>query len=126
MGSHLSREAGKLALSGKVVIMSRQLEQIREVAQSKADRALVAAIEYGLAGAVAHSGGDLLGYSVRCDPNACLVTLRVKLAGRRQVAFVGAGTVADALRKAVRLGNKDELPWRADRYEKKRSLTVSE
>jgi hypothetical protein len=44
------------------------------------------------------------------------VTLRAELAGKAQVAFVGAETLPDALRKAVAEGYADKLQWKADRY----------
>lgn len=96
--------------------MSRQFDQFAEERQSKANMKLVAAIEFELSKAVEYAGGVLVGYSVRCGDGDSLVTLRVTLAGRKQVAFVGAETPADAIRKAVREGFKDKLAWRKDKY----------
>ena len=96
--------------------MSRQFDQFAEERQAKANMKLVAAIEFELSRAVAHAGGILVGYSIRCGDGDSLITLRASLAGRNQVAFVGAETPADALRKAVREGYKDKLAWREDKY----------
>ena len=98
--------------------MSRQLEQAREVRQSKRVKKLGRIIDYELEGAVAHAGGDLIGLSVKISPGDVLVTLRIILAGRRQVAFVGSETLGGALIKAVDLAKQDKLPLRADKYEK--------
>lgn len=99
--------------------MSRLLEQQREEKQRKADVALVAAIEFNLAAAVGHSGGELLGFSAKLNHADCLLILRAQFPGGLQVAFVGSSSLADALRKGVRLGLADELNWRADRYANK-------
>lgn len=96
--------------------MSRQLEQFSEERDKKRRRAIVAAVEYDLQKAVERAGGDLLGFSTRMNPGECLVTLRVIVAGRRQVAFVGAEDLGTALIKAVRLGNSDKLGFRDDKY----------
>lgn len=96
--------------------MSRQFDQFIEERQSKANMKLVAAIEFDLVKAVSHAGGILNGYSVRCNTKDSLLTLRVTLAGREQVCFVGAESAAAAFRKAVRDAYQDKLVWRADRY----------
>lgn len=96
--------------------MSRQMDADREQRQARKDVKLVAAIEFDLVRAVERSGAVLGGYSVRVGGFDCLVTLRAKLAGKAQVAFVGAETPADALRKAVREGLSDKLVWRDDKY----------
>lgn len=96
--------------------MTRQLDAFQEQRQARADRKLVAALEFDLVKAVAHAGGILQGFSVRCGDGDSLVTLRAELSGRGQVAFVGAETVPDALRKAVREGYQDKLKWRQDQF----------
>lgn len=96
--------------------MSRQFDQFTEERQTKANMKLVAAIEFDLVKAVAHAGGVLNGYSVRCGGHDSLLTLRVTLAGKELVAFVGAGTEADAFRKAVREAYSDKLSWRPDKF----------
>lgn len=103
-------------LPGKGVIMSRQFDQFAEERQKKENLALVSAIEFGLAKGVAHAGGILDGYSVRCSNGASLLTIRATLAGRPQVAFVGAATPANAFRKAVREAYNDKLAWRQDKF----------
>lgn len=96
--------------------MTRQLDSVHEERQRKANLALVVAIEFGLEDAVARSGGELLGFSAKLSGGDCLLVLRARFPGGSQVAFVGGGTLADALRKAVREGNGDRLTWRADKY----------
>lgn len=96
--------------------MTRQLEQEQEIQQTKRNKALVRAIEYELAGAVAHSGGDLQGFSVKLGGYETLVTLRVILAGRPQISFVGSSNLGEALLKCVRLAKSDKLNWRDDKF----------
>lgn len=96
--------------------MSRQLEAKREERQSRLDRLTVAAVEFALEEAVAHSGAELQGFSVSLRGGDCLLTLRGVLAGRRQICFVGAEDFGGALRKAVREAKSDNLSWRDDKY----------
>lgn len=96
--------------------MSRQLEQIQEERQRRADVALVSAVEFGLSGAIAHTGGVLLGFSAKLQESDCLLVLRARFPGGPQVCFVGADSLANALRKSVREGLADNLRWREDRY----------
>lgn len=96
--------------------MSRQLEVQREIQQAKRDSELLQVIEFGLVGSVSHSGGVLTGFSVKIDEWETLMTLRAVRDGVSCVAFVGAGTLPDCLRKASRAAQKDSLHWRVDRY----------
>lgn len=74
------------------------------------------AVEFGLVDAVERAGGDLQGFAVKYNGGDCLVVLKVILAGKKQVAFVGAEDLGSALLKAVREGKADRLRWRVDRY----------
>lgn len=96
--------------------MTRHLDAEVEERQSRQDAALLKAVHFGLQGAVAHNGYELLGFSVRIDEYECLVTLRAMLEGERVVAFVGAETLAAAFVKVVRDGKRDKLTWRADKW----------
>lgn len=96
--------------------MSRQLEKVREERSGRRDAAIVKAVEYALVGAVAHSGGVLEGFSAKLSGGDCLLVLRVVLAGKKQITFVGAETLGDALLKAVRLGERDKLKYKPDRF----------
>lgn len=78
--------------------------------------ALVKALEFELEGAVAHAGAILTGFSVKMGDDEVLVTLRAVLAGRAQIAFIGAGSLPDALLKVVREAMVDKLQWRDDKY----------
>lgn len=96
--------------------MTRQLEQGREERQKKRDLALIVALEYGLVQDIGRAGGVLLGFSVKISPEDVLMTVKVELAGKRQIAFVGAATLPDVVLKACRDGRRDKLRWRADKY----------
>lgn len=98
--------------------MTRQLDAIHERRTKKRQLAIVAAVEYALQGAIEHSGAEYLGFAAKCMPGECLVTIKGILAGRAQVAFVGAEDLGGALIKAVRLGRSDKLKWKPDRYAK--------
>ena len=97
--------------------MTRQMDLIREERQTKRDSAVVRAVEYELEGSVGHAGGTLHGFSVAYRGSDTLLVLRATVAGRRQVAFVGAEDLSGCLVKAVRDAMADRLNWRADRYQ---------
>ena len=96
--------------------MSRQLEQVVEERTARRQRSLVKAVEFELAEVVSRSGGELVGFSVKLVPGSCLLVLRVILAGRLQVAFVGGEDFGSCLLKAVQEGRGDKLKWREDKY----------
>ena len=96
--------------------MSRLLEQLVEERSKKRQLKIVAAIEFELERSVQHAGAELVGFSVKLRPGECLLVLRVILAGRDQVAFVGAEDLGSCLIKAVHLARSDKLAWRADKY----------
>jgi hypothetical protein len=84
--------------------------------QDKFDKALLAAVEFELEGAVAHSGGVLSGLSIKFSEMDCLMTLRAVLPRGKMVAFVGAATLADCFRRAVNDAYRDNLRWRDDQF----------
>lgn len=96
--------------------MSRQLEQLAEQRRSNRNRRIVEAVEYALSDAVERSGGELTGLAVKLHKGDCMLVVKVVLAGKNQVAFVGAEDFGGALLKAVREGNSDRLRWRLDKY----------
>lgn len=96
--------------------MTRQTDVVSEERTSREHLALVKAIEFDLVGAVAHSGGVLTGFSVKLGEWETLVTLRAIVAGRPQIAFVGADTLMYCILKSVREAKADKLQWRADKY----------
>lgn len=96
--------------------MPHTLEQERQKLQEKRDNEILAAVDFELIGAIAHAGGVLTGFSVKFGASDVLVTLRVILAGRQQVSFVGAPTLGDSLRKCVVDAYHDELRWKADAF----------
>lgn len=96
--------------------MTRQLEQLREENQEKADRRLVSAVEHGLVRSLDRAGMRLTGLSARIDDYEVLITFRGDSAEGPKVCFVGAETLADALRKAVREAESGKLKLREDKY----------
>jgi hypothetical protein len=99
--------------------MSRQLEQQSEERTHREMVETYLACVGGLESALARSGAELLGFSARGSGGEYLITLRVFLAGRKQIAFVGSETLSGCLRKAVREAKRDKLTYRADRFEEK-------
>jgi hypothetical protein len=98
--------------------MTRQLEQAREDKQKKRDQAVLLLLEGGLEKAVEHAGGELTGFAVRLNGYDCLMTVKVVLAGKAQIAFVGAEDLTACLLKCEREAKADKLQWRADKYAK--------
>lgn len=98
--------------------MSRQLEQAGEDKARRRAMKLARILDGELDSAIRRAGGELLGFSVRLEGWDCLLTLRVRLAGRRQIAFVGSETLGGALLKAVDLAKRDKLAFKADKYGK--------
>jgi hypothetical protein len=96
--------------------MSRQLEQVVEERTARRYKAIVAAVEYELESALSRAGAELTGLAVKLRPGECLVVVKAILAGRPQVAFVGAEDFGSCLIKAVRLARSDKLRWKADEY----------
>lgn len=94
----------------------KDVQEKRKELQKKFDSALVAAVEFELVGSVAHSGGVLLGLSVRFSDVDCLLTLKANLPAGRMVCFVGGATLADCFRRAVNEAYQDKLRWKADRW----------
>lgn len=97
--------------------MTLTMEEVRLQKQQARDKSLVAAVEYELAGAIAHAGGDLTGLSVKFGELDCLLTLRAKITANNCVAFVGAPTLSDCFRKAVVDAFHDKLKWRKDKWD---------
>lgn len=98
--------------------MTRQLDVQREARQEKQDKQVIVALEYGLAGAIGHAGGTLQGLAFKFGPDDCLLVVKAVVAGKRQVAFVGSGTMIGAILKCVREAKTDNLRWREDRWRK--------
>ena len=96
--------------------MSRQLEQVIEERTKRRSQELVNCVEFGLEEAVHRAGGELTGLAVKFRPGECLIVVKVILAGKPQVAFVGAEDFGSALLKAVREARRDKLRWKVDQY----------
>lgn len=96
--------------------MSRQLEAERETRRRALDLRIVSAAEGGLEAAVERAGGELRGLSVKFSGVDVLVTLKAEFSAGKQVAFVGADTLAGALVKGCQEARADRLRWRADKY----------
>lgn len=96
--------------------MSRQLEQASEERNRRRRKKIVEAVEYGLDSAIEHAGGELTGIAIKYNGGDVLLVVKVVLAGKQQVAFVGADDLGSGLVKVVREGFADRLRWREDRY----------
>lgn len=88
--------------------------------EEKTAEAAKKAVDGGLEEAVGWAGGVLTGFSIRMGEEETLMTLRVVLAGRKQIAFVASGTLAQCLAKAVREAKSDKLRFKPDRYAEKK------
>ena len=98
--------------------MSRQLEQVREQKQQRRDNAVLLALDGGLVESVGRAGGDLQGLAISLRGGDCLITVKATLAGKEQIAFVGAEDLIGCILKVVREARGDRLRWREDRYAK--------
>ena len=96
--------------------MTNQLDTKRQEHAEQISREVLAAVEFELLGACAHSGISLSGFSVKFSEIDCLMVLRGGEAHNRQIAFVGAPDLANCFRKAVREAYSDSLKWRADKF----------
>lgn len=96
--------------------MTRQLEQLKELRDTKRRDALIRALEYELPGSLEVKGITMIGFALKYDAYECLMTLKADVGGTRSVAFVGAGTPIDCILKAVQAATNDRLRWREDRY----------
>ena len=96
--------------------MSRQLEEMSERRSVRRHLAIVKAVEFELERSVGAAGGDLQGFAFKNRGSDCLLILKVILAGKAQVAFVGGEDLGSCLIKAVREAKGDKLKWREDKY----------
>lgn len=96
--------------------MANKLDEKRLQHQESIGKEVLAAVEFELVGSIAHAGGILTGFSVKFGEVDTLMILRAVLAGKRQVAFVGAPDLSSCLRKAVGEAYSDGLKWKPDAY----------
>lgn len=96
--------------------MSRQLEGDLEERYSRRIRAGGQALDGGLNKALEYAGAELTGLAFKLRPGECLLVIKVILAGRCQVAFVGGEDVIGCVLKAQRDAGQDKLRWRPDKY----------
>jgi hypothetical protein len=105
-------------LEGRKNMNKKNDQEISSWEERTNDAALLA-IAGELEASIAYAGAELTGFSVRLGAEETLMTIRVILAGRRQVCFIASGTIAQCFAKAVREAKKDKLRWKVDRYAKK-------
>lgn len=98
--------------------MSKEKKPDPSTWEHKTNEAALKALSGELEEAVGWAGAELTGFSMRLSAEETLMTLRVILAGRRQVCFVASGTMAQCLAKAVREAKNDNLKWRNDKFGK--------
>ena len=96
--------------------MSRQLDQKRELRETTRRDALIRALEFGLVGALASFGIEMLGFSIKYESFDCLLTLKAEIKGVRSVAFVSSDTIMNVLLKTDSMAANHSLRWRPDRY----------
>ncbi len=76
------------------------------------ERALV----FGLAEEVRYVGGTFVGLAITYEKDECRLVYKADFEGRRMVAFVYSDNMVNVILKAVRLGRKNHLQWKDDRY----------
>lgn len=96
--------------------MSRQLEQELESTARRKQIRLAHAVDFGLERAVQQKGRLFYGLTFRHRPADALIVLKSTVGGVREVAFVGAVSLSEALLKAVRLAEAGKLGWREDKF----------
>ena len=96
--------------------MSRQHDAEHEAKQARRWQKVGRLADYGLSEALGRAGATLLGFSAKMDDGDCLLTLRVEMAGRRQIAFVGSETLGGAMIKASKEAGQDALTFKDDKW----------
>lgn len=99
--------------------MTRQLELQREVKEAARRDALVRALEFGIAGALAHQGATLLGFALKYGEFVHLLTLKASFEGKAMVCFISSDSIANCLLRAESGAIGNTLDWRPDKYAKK-------
>lgn len=99
--------------------MNKENDQSASTWEERTNKAAALAVAGELESSVAYAGAILTGFSMRLGEGETLMTLRVILAGRRQVSFVASGTMAQCFAKAVREAKSDRLRWKVDKFAKK-------
>lgn len=96
--------------------MNKDMERRFDERGRKERLQVLVAVYGGLSDAVARSGGELTGFTVKIDEYECLLVLKALFPGGPQVAFVGGSDLAACLIKGVVEGNRDMLRWRSDKW----------
>lgn len=96
--------------------MTSPKENKMDVAGEKLRLNVGRVIDGGLQAAVRRAGGELTGFSVKCDDFDCLVVLKANFPAGAMVGFVGGETIGGTLLKAAREAKSDGVRWREDRY----------
>jgi len=98
--------------------MTRQLDVQREQRETARRDTLVRALEFGIAGALAHQGATLLGFALKYSEFDQLLTLKADFEGKAHVSFVSSDTMMNCFIKAERQALGNNLDWRPDKYAK--------
>lgn len=96
--------------------MSRQLEQELEARAATRRVHLAHAVDFGLQEAVESDGRTYEGFGFKHRPTDSLMVLKARTEAGAVVAFVGAGTLGDAILKATRMAVRGELAWKVDSW----------
>lgn len=97
--------------------MSRQLDAFVEEKSKKRRLKLGSLLDGGLEYALNRAGAELVGLTVKFGDYDCLLVVKVVLAGRRQVAFIGSSDLPTCLLKLEDLALRDVVGWRVDVWE---------
>lgn len=99
-----------------MIIVGQTLVEKRQAYAEMIDKEILSAVEFELAGSVAHAGGVLTGFSVKYSDSDCLLTLRAEYGSNPMICFVGCPDLGSCFRKAVTAAYSDELKWREDKW----------
>lgn len=97
--------------------MSRQLDLVREERETRRRDAVIAALEFGIQGALENQGIRPRGFSIAWNEYDCLLVLKGEWGGKWQVAFVGGGSAIECVLNCLTAAQHDRLRWKEDRYQ---------
>ena len=96
--------------------MTRSFETEEEQRKERKARLLLAVCSSGLSASVDRAGARLTGFSAKLAGDDCLLTIRAEFPGGPMIAWCGGETLANALLKAAREAQSDNLRWKVDEY----------
>jgi hypothetical protein len=97
--------------------MTRQLDLEHELKETAKRDALVAALEYSLAGSLEFYGMELRGFAINYDKFSCLMTIKAIRNNRHQVSFISSDSIMNCFLAADSASRRDGLRWSVDKYQ---------